>query len=426
MIDAQVGGGGIEMLSLYDLLRPEILANPYPLYHQLRSENPVYWDDLACVWMLTRYVDIVSALSDSRFSAVRMPVVESRLTKEHDAYDSLVNAMSKHLVFMDPPDHTRLRGIVSKAFVPRKVETMRSRVQQVVEGLLDEAQQVGRMDIIHDFARPLPAIVIAEMLGVPAEDRAQFRQWGLDISAFIQNVGLPPDRLASVVRSTSALMDYLRNIIAQHRENPGKDLLDVFIAAEKQGKVLSEEELIGNCAGLLIAGFETTATLIGNSLLTLLKNPDQQQQLKNNPLLIPAAVTELLRYHSPAQLVARVAKQDLEVGGKQVRKGQRAILIIGAANRDPSQFSEPDKLDFSRQENRHIAFGGGLHHCLGASLARIMAEVTINSVLCYLQVMQIEDALPEWEENLMFRIPKSLQVVFSDGVAAGPGEQAFP
>jgi cytochrome P450 len=268
------------------------------------------------------------------------------------------------------------------------------------------------MDLIHDFAYPLPAITIAEMLGVPPEARDQFKGWADDVVAFLGTGGAQLDILERGQQSVLALTEWLRNLIAQHRRQPKADLLSLLISAEEQGDVLSEMELVGICISLLTAGHETTTNLIGNGLLALLQHPAQQQQLQENPDLIVAATEELLRYNSPVQRNWRVIKENIELGGQQMSRGQLVFAMLGAANRDPAQFPDPDRLDFDRRENRHVAFGYGIHFCVGAPLARLEGQIAINTILHRLPGLRLVNERPVWLENMAFRGLKSLPVVF--------------
>jgi cytochrome P450 len=292
-------------------------------------------------------------------------------------------ALTRQLLFLDPPDHTRLRGLVSRAFTPRMVEKLRPRIQQLVDELLAPALATGHMEAISEFAYPLPAIVIAEMLGVPPQDRERFTQWTRDFGALL-DAGSGTKDAEQVIHSllgVSEFMEYFRALIRQQRQTPGENLLQAMQEAEEQGDMLSEEELLGNCVLLLAAGHGTTTHLIGNGLLALLRNPEQMDLLRDKPAQLPMAVAEILRYDSPVQLTSRVATVNLHLGEKEISAGQEVLFCLGAANHDPAQFGEPDTLDLCRPENRHLAFGQGIHFCLGAPLARVEAEVAFGAFL---------------------------------------------
>ena len=391
-------------LSLSHVLRPEIAADPYPLYHRLRSEDPVRWDAPLNAWVVTRYADVQSALGDPRLSAERINRSTEWLPEAmRQTLGPVFRALSRQMLFLDPPDHTRLRGLVNKAFTPRVVEGMRPRIQAIVDDLLDAVQEAGRMDVIQDVAYPLPAIVIAEMLGVPPEDRDQFRIWSDDFGALIGRSDLTLDGATRALRGVAEFMDYFRDIVARRRASPRDDLMQALIAAEDRGDALTEEELLANCVLLLAAGHGTTTHLIGNGLLALLRNPDQLRKLRDDPSSIAAAVTELLRYDSPVQATGRVAAQELPIGARRVGVGEGLILCLGAANRDPEQFADPDRLDIGRRENRPIAFGHGIHFCLGAPLARIEARIAFATLLRRLPGLRLETDVLEWEPSLSFR-----------------------
>ena len=400
-------------LSLSHVLRPEIAADPYPLYHHLRSEDPVRWDAPLGAWVVTRYADVVSALSDARLSAERITLSTEWLPEAmRETLGPVFRALARQMLFLDPPDHTRLRGLLNKAFTPRVVQGMRPRIQAIVDDLLDAVQEAGRMDVIQDFAYPLPAIVIAEMLGVPPEDRDQFRIWSDDFGALIGRSDLTLDGATRALRGVAEFMDYFRDIVARRRASRRDDLMQALIAAEDRGDALTEEELLANCVLLLAAGHGTTTHLIGNGLLALLRNPDQLRKLRDDPSSIAAAVTELLRYDSPVQATGRVAADELPIGARRVGVGEGVILCLGAANRDPEQFADPDRLDIGRRENRPIAFGHGIHFCLGAPLARIEARIAFATLLRRLPGLRLETDVLEWEPSLSFRGLARLPVAF--------------
>ncbi|HEU4793903.1 MAG TPA: cytochrome P450 [Nitrolancea sp.] len=400
------------MAGLINVLSPENRANPYPLYEQLRSEDPVLWDDFLGRWILTGYADVLACLRDPRLSAERVGALRTLLPQEVvEKIRPMERVFESWMLFLDPPDHTRLRGLVNKAFTPRRVEAMRPHIQQIVDGLLNQVQANGRMDVIRDLAFPLPSTVIAEMLGVPSEDREQFRGWSSDIIG-ISSMIIDPDRAVRAQNSILAMMEYFRQIVAQRRKSPRDDLISAMIAAEDQGKFLSDEELLSNCVLLLEAGHETTTNLIGNGLLALLRHPDQLRTLRENPSLIGTAIEELLRYDSPVQLTGRVATEDLEIGDKRISQGDTVILLFGAANRDPAQFPDPNILDLYRRENRHLSFGQGIHYCLGSPLARIEGQLAITTVLRRCPGLELTGEPLEWRQAVSLRGLTAFPVMF--------------
>jgi cytochrome P450 len=388
---------------------PEFHANPYPFYRRLREEDPVHASPLG-IWVLTRYEDAVMVLRDPRFG--REGIAELAEARLGAARVRPTNA--RDMLFRDPPDHTRLRSLVSRAFTPRVVEAMRPHIQEIVDGLLDRVEGARGMEVIEDLAYPLPVRVICEMLGVPTSDQEIFRQWSADIARSLDAALLPAD--SDVVtrgqEASDALREYFRSLIALRRKHPQPDLLSALIAAEEQGDKLSEAELLSTCALLLIAGHETTVNLIGNGLLALLHHPDQLRALADDPALIQTAVEELLRYDGPVQRTSRMTMADVEIGGKQIPKGRVVVAAIGAANRDPAYFSDPERLDITRKENRHIAFGFGIHFCLGAPLARIEGQVAIGTLLRRLPALKLVSDKPEWRESSVLRGLKTLPVTF--------------
>jgi len=392
---------------------PEFHNDPYPFYHQLRSADPVHWSDLIGFWVLTRYSDCVAVLRDTaRFSADPHNWVgfEDFLQAQGGA-GPLVLMQTKWMLMLDPPDHTRLRTLVTKAFTPRVVEGLRPRIQAIVDGLLDEIQNAGHMDLIAALAYPLPTIVIAEMLGVPVEDRNHFREWTRDLARSLDPI-TTPEIIEAGNKATLAFLDYFRVLVAKRRKNPQNDLLSGLIAVEEQGDRLSEEELLATAVLLFGAGHETTMNLIGNGMLALLRHQDQLQRLKDDPSLIQSTVEEFLRYDGSVQMTARTALVDVEIEGKLIPKGQQAITVLGAANRDPAQFPEPDRLDIARKENRHIVFSYGIHHCLGAPLARVEAQIAINTLLSRMPKLQLATDTFEWRETVTLRGLKALPVEF--------------
>src|SRR5215813_1835495 len=321
----------------FNPMEPEFIADPYPTYHRLRSEDPVHHSPLG-FWVLTRYEDVVAALRDPRLAK------EAIASFVAARFGSPMPAMGLSMLDRDPPDHTRLRGLVSKAFTPRVIEQLRPHIQGIVNRLLDKVEGEPGMDLIEQFAYPLPVIVICEMLGVPVAERS--------------------------MHARHALAVYFRELIAERRAAPRDDMLSGLIAAEEAGDKLTEDELLATSILLLVAGHETTVNLIGNGTLALLRHPDQLERLRRDPGLITSAVEELLRYDGPVQRTARVPSEDIAIGDRVIPKGELVMPFIGAADRDPAQFPDPDRLDIGRADNRHIAFGWGIHFCLGAPLAR--------------------------------------------------------
>ena len=400
-------------LSLVRLLDPEVLADPYPLYHRLRSEDPVHWDRFLHSWVVTRYPDVVKVLHT--FSADRTPTPEQLTTMDLSALNPIAQVMVKQMLFMDAPAHTRLRSLASVAFTPRRVEVLRGHIQQIADDLLDRVQGGGRMDVIADFAAPLPAIVTAEMLGVPTGDHPKLKKWSADFAEMLGNFQHNPDRVPRVLESTNNLTAYFKSAIAETRENPREGLIHSFMTAEVDGDRLTEEEIIANCIVTMVGGQETTTNLIGNGLLTLLRHPEKLAQMRDDPKLMPSALEELLRFESPSQHTGRIAREDVEMGGKQIRKGQAVMAIMAAANRDPERFPDPDQLILDRADNKHLAFGWASHFCFGAPLARIEGHIAFETILCRMPDLALSPSPLVWRSNSGLRGLTALPVTFRGG-----------
>jgi pimeloyl-[acyl-carrier protein] synthase len=413
-----VAGKSETPLSLYHLLRPEVLADPYPLYARLRTEDPVLWDPFLHAWIVTRYDDVVRVLLD--FSALRTPTPDQLTSMGLADLTPIARVMVKQMLFMDPPAHTRLRGLCSQAFTPRRVEALREHIQDIANRLLDPLLAAGEMDLIADFAAPLPAIVTAEMLGVPISDHRHLKEWSSDFAEMLGNFQHNPNRIDRVLHTLNEMTKYFREAIAEQRTHPRDGLIQSLLAAEIDGDRLSEEELVANLIVTMVGGQETTTNLIGNGILTLLRNPDVQEDLRNNLSLIGSAVEELLRFESPSQHTARLANEDLEIGGKQIHKRQAVMAVMGAANRDPARFPDPDRLDIRRKENRHVAFGFGAHFCFGAPLARIEGQIAFATILQRLKNLRLKPGPIIWRENLGLRGLTALPISFDPVPASSP------
>ena len=397
-------------LSLYHLLDPEVLANPYPLYHRLRTEDPVHWDPFLHAWVVTRYADVVTVLHD--FSADRTPTPEQLTAMGLSGLNPIARVMVKQMLFMDAPAHTRLRALASSAFAPSRVEVLRSHIQEIADRLLDAVQAQGHMDIIADLAAPLPAIVTAEMLGVPVEDHNQLKAWSADFAEMLGNFQHNPERVPRVLRSLEQMTDYFRDAMKQQRTGRREGLIQSLATAEIEGDRLTEEEVIANCIVTMVGGQETTTNLIGNGMLSLLRNGEQLGCLRADLSLIPSAVEELLRYESPSQHTARLAPKDTQLGGKKICKREAVIAVMAAGNRDPERFSDPDRLDITRKDNRHLAFGWAAHFCFGAPLARIEGQIAFKAILQRLQNLALKPGTLTWRTNLGLRGLTALPITF--------------
>lgn len=409
-----------ETLSLYRLLDPEVLANPYPLYHRLRTEDPVHWDPFLHAWVVTRYEDVVRVLH--HFSADRTPSPEQLTSMGLSALNPVAQLMVRQMLFLDAPAHTRLRGLASVAFTPSRVERLRAHIQEIVDGLLDRVESAGQSDLIADLAEPMPAIVTAELMGVPVDDHKQLKSWSADFAEMLGNFQHNPDRIPRVLRSVEEMTAYFRAAIREQHEHPRDGLIQALMSAEIEGSRLTEEEVIANVIVTMVGGQETTTNLIGNGLLSLLRHPGQLHKLREDSSLIPSAVEELLRYESPSQHTARLARDDVQMGGRLIRQRQAVIAVMGAANRDPQRFPDPDRLDITRKDNRHVAFGWAAHFCFGAPLARIEGQIAFETILRRLPRLALDPRPLVWRQNLGLRGLAALPVTFAGrGRLTGPG-----
>ncbi len=398
----------------YNPFDPKVHADPYPMYGQLRVEDPVHWSDLLQAWVLTRYDDVVAVLTDRRFSANRTQA-QNRFAQEamqrQEDFGPFTRAHT--MLTVDGPEHSRLRRSLARAFNPRTVENWRPRIQRITDELLDAVQESERFDLIEDLAYPLPVIVIAEMLGVPPEDRADFRRWSDDVVATLGGPFASPEVVERGRKSVHELADYFRDIIAERCREPREDLVSTLIGAQERDR-LSEDEILASCVLLLIAGNETTRNLIGNGVLALLRHPAQIERLHKDPSLIQSAVDELLRFTGPVQTTARVATEDADIGGQTIKRGQLVFTLLAAANHDPAKLEDPDELDIRRHPNDHIAFGEGPHSCLGQYLARLEAEIAIAGLLARFPHLRLETEEEEWGGNFIIRGLKSLPLTFKE------------
>lgn len=417
---APSGGAASEEFDLLLPLRSAgALEDPYPIYRLIRTvrpvlEVPVPGYDGPGVWLLTRYRDVHAVLRDPRFSVERLraPLVRDNLQRMPEFLRQSAEGLRSMLV-MDPPDHTRVRKLVNKAFTRRRVAALRPHIEEIVRGLVDAARARGRFDLIHDFAEPLPAVVIAELLGVPPEDHRQFREWS---SALIAAIGARTEAERQAATGAGrALFGYLAEIIAQRRREPKDDLISAMIQAQEEHDALSDPELLATSNLLLLAGHETTTNLIGNGVLALLRERSQWRRLCAEPSLLPTAIEELLRFDGPVQATVRVALEDVELAGQTIPRGAMVLVSLGAANHDPEVFAEPGRLDVGRDPNPHLAFGIGTHFCLGAPLARLEAEVAFEALARHFPELELLDEAPAYRPNPILRGIQALQLACHSG-----------
>ncbi|MGD0178645.1 MAG: cytochrome P450 [Terriglobales bacterium] len=398
-------------LSLHHLLDPEVLADPYPLYRRLRTEDPVHWDPFLHAWVVTRYDDVIRVLRD--FSALRTPTSEQLASLGLSQLSPIADLMVQLMLFMEGAGHTRLRGLCSQAFTPSRVEALRVHIQDIANRLLDAVMAKGEMDLVADFAAPMPSIVTAELLGIPTSDHRQLKKWSGDFAEMLGNFQHNPDRTNRVLDTVKEMTGYFHDAIREQRVHPREGLVHSLLTANVDGDHLSDEEVVASLIVTMVGGQETTMNLIGNGILTLLRRPQVLEELRADLSLIPSAVEELLRYESPSQHTARLAQDDVELGGKQIRKRQAVIAVMGAANRDPERFPDPDLLDIRRKDNRHVAFGFAAHFCFGAPLARLEGQIAFTAILKRLENLQLKPGPITWRENLGLRGLTALPVSFT-------------
>jgi cytochrome P450 len=401
---------GTSALSLYHLLDPEVLANPYPLFRRLRTEDPVHWDAFLHTWVVTRYADVLEVLHT--FSAERTHTPEKLNSMGLAQMGPIAQLMVKQMLFMDPPAHTRLRSLASQAFSPARVAVLRTHIREIVNRHLDAVQAKGQMDIIRDLAEPLPGIVTAEMLGVPLGDRHQLKDWSADFAEMLGNFQHNPENAPRMLRTVQDMTTYFRESIRRQKDQPQEGLVHSLMTAEVDGDRLTEEEVVANSIVTMVGGQETTTNLIGNGVLSLLRNPAEMKRLREDISLIPQAIEEMLRYESPSQHTGRLAPADVQLGGRAIHKGQAVMAVMAAANRDPQRFPDPDRFDIGRKDNRHLAFGYAAHFCFGAALARVEGQEALEGILLRLPDLELEPGRLIWRNNLGLRGLTSLPVRF--------------
>lgn len=398
----------------FNPLSPDFQGNPYPYYDELRAATPFLYYEDGNIWFVTAYEDVSALLRDRRLGRT----MDHILTREQRGLPPPVpalapfNKLSKNSMFdKEPPEHTRLRSLVHKVFTPRRVENLRVHVQTIADALLDAVQAQGHMDLLEDFAVPLPVTVIAELLGVPESDRHRLRPWSQDIVAMYE-FNHRPEQEKRAVQAAIEFSDYLRYLARQRRLNPQDDLITALALVEEAGDQLTEDELVSTCVLLLNAGHEATVNVVGNGMLALLHHPPQMQLLLQNPSLLNTAVEELMRYDTPLQLFRRWVLEDMDYKDRFFKQGTQFGLMFGAANRDPARFPNPHQLDITRADNPHLSLGGGIHYCLGAPLARLELQIAFSTLLHRLVNLRLIEE-PVYRDTYVIRGLKELKVAYS-------------
>ncbi|MGB8948599.1 MAG: cytochrome P450 [Candidatus Sulfotelmatobacter sp.] len=397
------------------LFTDEILQDPYPAYARLHEEGPLHYLDVDgkwALWSIVSHAECSSAAKDPRLSAKRsQQMILSLPLSSQSEFSELARMLGLWLIFMDPPEHTRLRKLLNKGFSPAAIEGLRPQVEAIVDEMLKPLRHGAEVDLMHEFANPMPVRIILEMLGIPQELRDTFVNWSRAIAVFRGS----PDRTVEQARDAQdaliALTDFFKKTVAERRRNKGNDLISLLIDIEEEGEVLTEEELYAQCIALLFAGHETTRNLIGNGMYTLLRHPQETAELRENPEMIRTAVEEILRYESPVQFTARVLKEEVEICGQHIPKKWSVLCMLGAANRDPKRFKDPDRLDLKRLNNQHLAFSAGPHACIGGQLARLEGQIALLNLVQRFPEMKLAGPRPEWAPTFGFRGLKSLPVL---------------
>jgi len=400
-------------LSLFQLLDPAVHADPFPFYKRLREEAPVAWDPFMHTWVVTRYEDVHFVLKE--FSADRTPDVAKMEALGLPSLGPVADVMAKQMLFLDAPAHTRLRKLCMSAFTPRRVEAMEGKIHEIAHKLIDDHIADGEMELIADFAEPFPAIVTAGLLGVPLDDHRQLKAWSATFAEMLGNFQHNPDRIRDVLKCVADMTGYFRDAVREQERNPHDGLIRSLMDAEVDGQRLSEDEVIANTIVTMVGGQETTTNLMGNGLLTLIRHPDKLAQLRDNPDIIASAVEELLRFETPSQHTARICREDTMMGGHLIRKGDAVMAVMAAGNRDPERFADPDALDLTRTDNRHLAFGWAAHFCFGAALARMEARTAFPALVGRLQNLSVTADKLEWRTNSGLRGLTALPIAFRAG-----------
>jgi cytochrome P450 len=395
-----------------DMLTPDRVADPYPFFDELRTSDPVHWSDRYRAWFISRWDDVYEALRDPRFSSDRVkPVFDTKLTDEQRAARKpTFDILQQWMVFNDPPEHTRLRGLVNRAFTPKAISALRPRIEEVVAEQLDAMRDHGTVDLIRDFAFPIPAVVVAEMMGVPPAERDMFKGWSDAIMALVFGAADAPGRREQAQQSLLDLAAYLHALVEHFRTSPGENLISDLIGAQEADDRLSDGEIVSTCTLVLFGGHETTTNLIGNGLRTLLQHPDQLARLIAQPSLLPSAIEELLRFDGPSKMEVRMAATEIEMRGATIGEGDQVYFVQGAANRDPQAFDDANGVDIGRNPNRHCGFGFGIHYCLGAPIARAEGSIAIDALIRGLPNLRLGPDPEVWHPTLISRGMRSLTV----------------
>lgn len=392
----------------------DFLQNPYPDFKKVRDEAPLFWSEQGKYWLVTGYPEARSILHDNGFAKGFRPFTPlQKIIAHFVGAEELMNEVSEWVALKNPPEHSRIRSCENKAFTPTTLGRLKPHIQETADKLLDGVQNKGQMELISEYAFVLPVIVIAEMLGVPVQDREKLREWSDILTSLLEpSHTMNPGKMHELLHANKAFKDYLRPLVEERRKNPQQDLISELIKTQAETEKMTDEELVANCVFMLIAGHETTVKLIGNGVHALLTNPDQLELLKKNPDMTPHAVEEILRYQSPVQILRRLPTHDVEIGGHKIEKDALVVIALGACNRDPRVFPDPEKFDITRAEIKHLAFGEGIHFCLGAYLARAEAEIALRTLFNRMPNLSLKSDKVTYLEPFGLRGLKELHVTF--------------
>jgi len=392
------------------------VQDPFPLYAWLRDHDPAHWSESLNAWVVTRYADVVEIFErPETFSSDRFRKIDERYVSQRPAVRAVAEVLRHWLVFRDPPDHDRLRGLLQSSFTPRQLESSRDRIERIVDALLGGVLARGRMDFIREIAFPLPAMVIAGLMGVPDADLGQIKTWSDRLAAYLGGAVDERDNFAEASVGVAGLVDYFHHLLAEREGRPRDDLVSLMLRAEREGDRLTRDEVVANAILLLFAGHETTTNLLGNGLFHLLRNPAQAALVRGDPSLLHGAVEECLRYDGPVPATVKVATEELTWRDRRIRRGDMVVPFMASANRDPRQFADPDSLDVRRQPERHLAFAAGIHYCLGAWLARLEARIVLAAVLGRLHGLSLALPEPRWRPMIFLRGLESLPLTWEVG-----------
>ena len=392
-----------------DLKSAENVQDPFTVYRWLRDQAPVYWSESLTAWVVTRYADVVDVFGNPQtFSSDRFRRIDERYASQRPAVQAVAEVLGHWLVFRDPPDHDRLRGLLQSSFTPKTLESSRERIQRTADTLLDRVVARGTMDFIREVAFPLPATVIAGLMGAPEDDLEAIKAWSDRLASYLGGAVDARDNFTEASAGVAALVRYFDALLRERERQPSDDLMTLMLRAEHQGDRLTHDEVVANCVLLLFAGHETTTNLLGNGLFHLLRHPAQAALLRADPSLLHHAVEELLRYDGPVPATVKIATEDRSWHGRTIRRGDMVMPFMASANRDPRQFPDPDTLDVCRAPERHVAFAAGMHFCLGAWLARLEARIVLDTVFRRLPDLELASAEVRWKPMIFLRGLESL------------------